>query len=134
MSPSTKPPKNAILLGAGKWIEHVDLNGRYEAAVNIDPLLTGLEPVWTALETECVAGCCGLDAFDFSAERIAAARTKLNAAEVSAELEKLRSMLGDVGADVVVSQRLNNYADRSVFDALLAHLQSNFSAPRGEDP
>jgi len=41
--------------------------------VDIDPELKALEPMWRALETSCVAGCCGLDAFDFSPENIASA-------------------------------------------------------------
>jgi hypothetical protein len=133
MSRSSTVPKNAILLGAGKWIEHIDLTGRYGAAVNVDLLLKGLEPVWSALETECVAGCCGFDAFDFSAENIAIATAKLNSAVVCAQLSKLRLELGSLGADVVVSQRLNNYADQRVFDALIAHLQSNFAGQDGGD-
>ena len=128
-----KPPNNAILLGTDTWIEHVDLTGRYELAVNVDLLLKELEPMWSALETECVAGCCGLDAFDFSPESIASASAKLDVAEICAKIGRLRSELAGIGAEVFVSQRLNNYADRVVFEALLAHLQTKFSEQSGGD-
>jgi len=133
MSQPSTPPKNAILLGAGQWIEHIDLTGRYESAVNVDLLLMDLESMWSALETECVADCCGIDAFDFSAENIANAASKLNNAEVCIKIERLRTQLGALGADVFVSKRLNNYCDRAVFEALLNHLQNHFSALSRED-
>lgn len=39
----------------------------------IDDLLPHAPWFWRSLERACVAGCCGLDAFDFSAESVRAA-------------------------------------------------------------
>lgn len=128
-----KPPKNAILLGEGKWIEHVDLTGRYESAVNIDLLVHGLESMWAALETECVAECCGLDAFDFSPESIKEAASKLDLRDTCVKLDSLQAQLSLLGADVLVSKRLNNYCDRIEFNALLDHLRSRFAAESQQD-
>ncbi|CAG0950241.1 hypothetical protein ANRL4_00028 [Anaerolineae bacterium] len=128
MTHPSAPPKNAILIGEGQWIEHIDLTGRYESAVNIDLLLRDLAPLWSMLETECVADCCGIDAFDFTPENIANAAIKLNSADVCAKIEGLQVRLAELGAGVFVSKRLNNYSDRAVFETLLRHLHSHFSA------
>lgn len=126
MSRALQPPKDAILLGGGKWIEHVDLTGRYDSAVDIDPWIKDLEPMWSALETECVADCCGIDAFDFCPENLATVEQKLERTVVCHRLKGLRSQLEALPGDVFVSRRLNNYSARSVFFALLDHLQDNF--------
>ncbi|MBY0236789.1 MAG: hypothetical protein K2W93_17545 [Burkholderiaceae bacterium] len=132
MPKPSAPPKNAILIGKGKWIEHIDLAGRYESAVNIDFLLRDLDSLWSVLETECVADCCGIDAFDFTPENLVNASNKLNGAELSAKIEDLRVKLEALDASVFVSQRLNNYSDRAVFEALLQHLQTHFSVVRSD--
>nr|WP_315491663.1 DUF6331 family protein [uncultured Rhodoferax sp.] len=125
---SAKPPKNSIPIGEGKWIEFIDLTGRYEGAIEIDLLLNDLEPLWSALETQCVAGCCGLDAFDFYPENIASAKEGLVASTVCQNLSSLQAALKELDGDVVLSRRLNNYADIAVFHALLVHLQRNLCA------
>ncbi len=37
---------------------------------NLDKFLENNREFWSALETECVAECCGIDAYDFSEEAI----------------------------------------------------------------
>jgi methylaspartate ammonia-lyase len=128
MTLSGKPPKNAILIGEGKWIEFIDLTGRYDVAIDIDPLLADLEPLWSALETQCVAACCGLDAFDFYPDNIASAMDNIEISSTCQKLMKLRSSLDNLGSSVVVSRRLNNYADIAVFNALVSHVQSHLCA------
>lgn len=125
-----RPPKHAILLGEGRWIEFIDLDGRYDAAIFIDELLSETGPLWAALETECVAGCCGLDAFDFSLDAIRAASRSLDPAEQCRRIDRLKAAVSGLGADVVVSERLNNYADIRVFNALLDHLRGGFETVR----
>lgn len=124
------PSKNAIWLGEDNWIEQADLTGRYDSAFDIDPELNTLEPMWQALETSCVAGCCGLDAFDFSPENIASAAGHLSVPEVCADIEALRARLDGSDTDVLLSHRLNNFSERRVFDALLGHLLAHFSTIR----
>lgn len=122
---NTKPPRYSIPIGPNRWIEFVDLTGRYAQALDIDSLIQDLEPLWCALETHCVAGCCGLDAFDFYPENIANAGSNIELESTCVELARLRSALKGSGAEVVVSRRLNSYVDIAVFDALIAHLESN---------
>lgn len=125
---SAKPPKNSIPIGEGKWIEFIDLTGRYETAIEIDLLIKDLEPLWSALETQCVAGCCGFDAFDFYPENIAGAKERIDASAMCQSLLSLQAALKKLDGGVVLSRRLNNYADVAVFNALIVHLQSNLCA------
>jgi hypothetical protein len=126
MTKPTARPERSILIGDEKWVEFVD-TGLRETEADIDPLLMDLEPMWQMLETECVAGCCGIQAFDFTPENIAAVASGLNSSEISAKIANLRAHLQQLDAGVFISGRLNHYSHRSVFDALLRHLQGEFS-------
>ncbi|MBB6053657.1 DUF6331 family protein [Armatimonas rosea] len=118
--------RKAISIGTEQWINVIDLTGHYDRAIEIDPLLVQLEPMWAALETHCVAECCGLDAFDFTPEAVAHAGARLDAAVVCANLGELRSSIAALGTDVLVSTRLNSYVDYTAFDRLISHLQTCF--------
>lgn len=120
---------DAISLGETCWLELVDLEGRYASAINIDALLADLEPMWRALETECMSSCCGLHAFDFWPSGIARARESLDWREVCASLDALGLALRRLETDVLVSERLNHYVDRHVFEALIDHLRQSFAKP-----
>jgi hypothetical protein len=125
-----KPPKNAILLAEGRWIEFIELDGRYDSAMSIDHLLSDTGSLWASLEKFCVADCCGFDAFDFTLEAIKDASRFLDPAEQCHHIGRLKTALSEFGADVVVSKRLNNYADIRVFNALLDHLHGGFETMR----
>ncbi len=62
----------------GIYISHSDLGHKYIKLENfegpfleIDDLLEPCSIFFEQLETECVSGCCGVDAFDFSETAIA---------------------------------------------------------------
>lgn len=42
----------------------------WAGAADIDALLPEAEWLWRGLEIHCLAGCCGLDAFDFSEREV----------------------------------------------------------------
>jgi hypothetical protein len=116
-------PVNDILIGDDEWIEFVDLEGRYDLAVEIDDCLTPISDLLECLERHCVAECCGFAAYDF---------TKKWVLNVTADLdhENLRCRIDDVIAEVsqkessvLMSTRMNNLADRSVFLQLLKHIR-----------
>jgi hypothetical protein len=132
MSNPIRPPKNAILLGKDKWIEHVDLSGQYDLAIDIDPWMKDLWPMWNALETECVSDCCGIDAFNLFPESVADAALKFDRELVCGKLQDLRSLLEALSGDVFVSKRLNNFFARSVFFEVLNHLNEHFCGGRGD--
>ncbi|WP_166881341.1 DUF6331 family protein [Massilia mucilaginosa] len=124
MNKALTRPQNAIATGPDTWIEHVALAVPYRQAVPIDDLLPDLAAMWAALETHCVAGCCGFDAFDFSADGVGASLSKVNAARTCEALATLRENLLALRANAVSSKRLNMFCDKGEFLALLAHLDS----------
>ena len=121
---STRPHKNDIPIGESRWIEFIDLEGRYNEAVEIDPLLAELSPLWQALEQHCVADCCGFDAFDFYPEAIASAADEMNAESLHESLTNAIRQIQVLENTVVMSTRLNNLADKKTFLDLLSHIQS----------
>lgn len=56
--------------GAGAWVTTSPFIPRPEEVLDVDAILGEVGSLWRALETRCVAGCCGLDAFDFSADAV----------------------------------------------------------------
>ncbi len=122
MNKAVKRPQNAIATGPDTWIDHVEPAVPYGKAVAIDDLLADLAPMWAALETYCVAGCCGFDAFDFSADGVDASLSKVNAARTCEALATLRANLLALRGNAVSSTRLNMFCDKNEFLALLSHL------------
>lgn len=119
--------KNDISIGENQWIPFVDISSRFDSAVDIDPLILRVDDLWSALETKCVAGCCGIDAFALWPEDIEKAKTSLNLKNLLPELNSIRAEIIAIPEDVVSSNRLNNWFDKSVFLALLEHLIHNLS-------
>ncbi|GKW14838.1 DUF6331 family protein [Pectobacterium actinidiae] len=123
--------ENFISIGDNDRIVLPDLTGRYQQAVNIDYLLEGLLPLWAVIETECVAACCGFDAFDFSADTIYDAARKLEPAEFSHSLHEAIEQITLLDVTVISSTYLNNLADKQAFITLLKHIRT--SLPQGNE-
>lgn len=121
---SARPHQDDIPIGDGLWIDFVKLEGRYHEAVEVDPLLVDLLPLWQGLERHCEAACCGFDAFDFSPNAIASARRGMNTSDLIRLLSNAIRAIEALETTVVVSRRLNNFADKKTFLALLKHLRA----------
>lgn len=119
-----------IRIGDDTWIEFIDLDGRYDRAVDIDGLLGELWPLICRLETHCAAGCCGMDAFDFTRESIAAALLELDRAQLHAACAQARGAVAAAAGDVLTSNTMNHVADKRVFLQLLAHIDRCLSDPQ----
>nr|WP_267876662.1 DUF6331 family protein [Massilia genomosp. 1] len=128
MNQTVPRPKDAIVTGPDTWIGHIDLSGRYRTAVKIDHLMPELASMWAALETQCMAGCCGVHAFDFSADGVAASLGKVNAARSCEALARLRNDLLALRGEVVSSNALNMNIDKSEFLELLSHFDKCYRA------
>jgi len=113
-----------IQIGDDAWIEFIDLDGRYDQAVDIDALLGELWQLICRLETNCVAGCCGMDAYDFTREGIAMAMLELDRAQLHAACVQARAAVAAVDSDVLTSATMNHVADKRVFLQLLDHLDA----------
>ena len=121
----SKPHSNDISIGKDQWITFIDVIGRQDRAVSFDHLIAPLESFWTALETNCVAGCCGIDAFSLWPEDIRRATSAVDSKSLADSLALLREFVEHSSADIFVSQRLNNYFDRLVLLQLIDHIHAH---------
>ena len=99
-------------------------------------LTASLKALFAACETYCVAGCCGIDAFDFSPLRIAAYLTLHTGSIVEDDLQKI-----DKGLNLLLSQAeplepdaegflcelegTNQYFTRKTLEELILTIQRN---------
>jgi len=116
--------KYDIQIGDDAWIEYIDIAGRYDQAIDIDTLLDGLWPLICRLETHCVAGCCGMDAYDFTREGVATALLELDRAQLHAACLAAKAAVTAAASDVLTSAAMNHFADKRVFLQLLDHLDA----------
>ena len=117
-----------IRIGDDAWIEFIDLDGRYDRAVDIDGLLGELWPLICRLETHCVAGCCGIDAYDFTREGVATALLELDCAHLHAACAAAKAAVTAAASEVLKSAAMNHFADKRVFLQLLEHLDECITA------
>ena len=111
-----------IQIADDAWIEYLDIAGRYDQAIDIDALLDGLWPLICRLETHCDAGCCGMDAYDFTREGVATALLELDRAQLHAACAAAKEAVTAAASDVLTSATMNHFADKRVFLQLLEHL------------
>lgn len=115
---------NDILIGYNLWLAWIDITDKYYIAKNIDNLVETeiLKDFWMRLETECVAGCCGLDAFDFTPDAIREVTTYFETAKLREALVTLRDNVECMETQILSSNRLNNLFQRDFFVLLLNHI------------
>lgn len=113
--------KNDISIGKEKWIKWIDLPEKYES-FNIDYLLEPIDELWAKLETECVSACCGIDAFGLWPENIAKVVEAMDKTELIHKLKNIKKELAFKNEAVVISERLNNLFDKTVFLQIIDYL------------
>ena len=111
-----------ISIGEDKWIPFIDLQGKYHDAVDIDEWLAPILPLLDRLETECVADCCGIDAYGFWPDAIARAAMQAGLPDLAERNAQVRERVAGAGGDVFLSHRMNNYFDRQVLLQLIDHI------------
>ena len=111
-----------IQIGEDIWIEFIDIGGRYDQAIDIDALLGELWQLICRLETHCVAGCCGMDAYDFTREAVETALLERDRAHMHAACAAAKAAVAAAASDVLTSATMNHVADKRVFLQLLEHL------------
>ncbi|CAM2187720.1 hypothetical protein KDX15_12610 [Burkholderia cenocepacia] len=125
--------KNDIGIGQDRWIECGDLPVDLSNAIDVDPHLAAVMPLIDALETNCVAGCCGIDAFGLWSDEIAVALDTWDSDALTRLVDDLLSVRHAIEAlpsDIVVSKRINQYFRKMVMLELLAHLRTTIDAIR----
>ncbi|OXI84408.1 hypothetical protein CFB40_25635 [Burkholderia sp. AU31652] len=126
-----KPHKDDISIGPDRWIEFGDLSGGHAHAATIDACLAEVMPLIDALETNCVAECCGIDAFGFWPDEIkvaVATRDRDALARLADDLLTVQHSIDALPSDFVVSTRMNQYFRKAVVVELLAHIRTTVDA------
>lgn len=112
-----------ISIGKDKWIGWIDFDSTNDNDLfEIDDLLRPSFDFWDKLETQCVAGCCGIDAYSFWKEDIKLAVDKMDKADLITNLLSTKTELESRSEAIVTSGKLNNLINKSVFIQLLDHI------------
>jgi hypothetical protein len=127
----SKPNRNDISIGNDKWITFIELDGRQSSAIALDEILKPIEPFLKLLETECVAACCGIDAYALWPEDIAGAARRSEIPNLSKMIDAARQRIVETGGDSFVSHRMNNYFDRQTLLQLIDHMSHCVRHPGG---
>jgi hypothetical protein len=117
-----------IYLGNNKYIEWVDFDSTILKLLDLNDLREPLPKFWDYLEWNCVAACCGIEAFSFTETDILRATQYVDKADLLIELNSLKKIVLNCEEQVVMSTRLNQLFDRSVYVQLLNHLITQVSS------
>jgi CelD/BcsL family acetyltransferase involved in cellulose biosynthesis len=109
--------------GAGAWVTAAPFVPRPEDVLDVDALLAEVDPLWRSLETICVAGCCGLDAFDFGAEAVRRAVAPAERATVAAKLADIQRRIEASPKTQVRSEQVGAWCPRGELVAGLEEIQ-----------
>jgi hypothetical protein len=121
-----------ISIGPDKWINWVELDPLDKNLFEIDDYLEPVREFWLRLETDCMAECCGIDAFVLWPENIRFAAANLDVDYLKACFERLREEIIQSDCKIVNSKRLNNLFDKKVFLQLIDHIRSCLQTVRNK--
>ena len=109
-----------ISIGDNKWIKWGNFNpSNNSEIIEIDELLKPTYDFWTGLETQCVAECCGIDAFSFWEDDIKEAISGIDKTQLIIDLKNVKAQLIKTNMKIVSSYKLNNLMDKGVFIQLI---------------
>ncbi len=139
--------ENDVPIGSDDVIAWIPLN-RSNGLCEIDHLLPAADWFWGGVEAHCVAGCCGIQAFDFTTQRIRWAigdevepPTFLpwrppepgEPLELADEFDEAIRSVRELDATALTSKRLNQLFDPRMFVELLAHIAAALRQSRGHE-
>lgn len=111
-----------ISIGEFQSIKWIEFDNNSQDFFEIDEYLNPTWDFWTLLETECVSECCGIDAFNFWGEQINLVAVNFNKVQL---ITKLNTLLYKIQVDnhqLIISSKLNNLFEKSVFERLVIHI------------
>lgn len=117
-----KPNRNDISIGKDKWITFIELDCAQAEAIELDEILKPVESFFNLLETECVAACCGIDAYALWPNDIATAAKHFDLAELRRCFHEVQSRIAEANGDTFVSHRMNNFFHRLTLVELVDHI------------
>jgi len=113
-----------ISIGKDKWIKWIDFDPRTASIYDIDPMIEPITGFLELFETECVAECCGIDAFAFWPEDIQIVKKDFNCEDLLIKFQEIKNQLMLIKSDVVRSSFLNQLFRKEVFMKLIEHLMA----------
>lgn len=114
--------KYDICIGDNRWIRWIEFDGATVETTYINDLLEPTVELWENLEIVCLAECCGLGAFSFLPEDVDNAISDLDRNLLLLKLEKLKLEVSKIDNSVLISSRINQLIDKSVFINLVEYL------------
>ncbi|MEQ9166866.1 MAG: DUF6331 family protein [Fulvivirga sp.] len=117
-----------ISIAKDKWIKWIEFDAESINSKDIGYLIEPTIKFWKQLEIECLAECCGIDAFSFWAENIQKANKKANISNLENLINQIIEKVAAIKEDVVVSSQLNQLINRKVFLELLEHIKKNIKS------
>ncbi len=139
--------ENDIPIGNEAVIAWIPLD-RSNGLLEIDDLLPAADWFWGGVEAHCVAGCCGIQAFDFTTQRI---RWVIgddvepptfspwrppepgDPPELADEFDETIRLVQALDAKALSSNRLNQLFDPRMFIELLTHIAAALRQSRGHE-
>lgn len=103
-----------------KWVEFDPMDEN--AILEIDYLLKPTFDFWHGIETQCVADCCGIDAFAFWPDDIIKSSAEFDQTQLVVDLRNVKEELTMSPKRIVSSMRLNALLDKGVFIELVDHI------------
>jgi len=114
-----------IHIGETERIHWVEFDTSNNDLIDVDYIVAKHDDFWTFLQIFCVPDCCGLDAFRFYPEDIKNAVNHVDKEQLKRDLSTLKNHLLESDKDIVISSRLNNLINKTVFIKLLDHIIEN---------
>jgi hypothetical protein len=112
-----------ISIGKDKWISWIAFDPTDDKNLfEIDDVLRSTFYFWDKLETQCLAECCGIDAYAFWEDDIKLAVDKMDKADIVEKLLSAKKEIESRSETIVISEKLNNLLNKSVFIQLLEHI------------
>ena len=127
-----KPNRNDICIGQDKWITFIELDDQQTNVIELDEILKPVESFLELLETDCLAACCGIDAYALWPNDIKHAARQSEIKNLSISIDDARQRIAASIGDTFVSHRMNNYFHRQTLLQLIDHIAH--CVRQAEDP
>lgn len=113
--------ENRISIGKDLYIKSGPIPPDWDKSIPIDDILSPIQPFLSKFEVNCVAGCCGIDAYQFWPDDIIRALDS-DTNSLLHTLRDVRESLTELPDVLFMSERINYYFKKSVLIKLLDHI------------
>jgi len=117
--------KSNIHIGENERIHWVEFDTSSNDLIDVDYIIAKHDDFWSFLQIFCIPECCGLVAFRFYPDDIKNGANHVDKELLKIDLSKLKIDLLSSDKDIIISSRLNNLVDKTVFIRLIYHIIDN---------